>query len=778
MKITRGKALKAAGIAVAALLVAGVAAPYLQVNWFGNRIKWSLERALGRRVDIGAVSFSLFKGPGFSVEGVVIHEDPSIGIEPMARATIEFAPSLWALLGGRLVVSSIRLDDAIVNLTKTGSASEPGRWNFEPVVSRSLISVYPRIHVRNGRINFKFGDTKSVFYLTNTDVDIAPPTSRDGGWSLSCTGQPARTDRPAQGLGSFTANGHWYTAPDRLDMDVRLEQTGLGELIALLRGYSAGIHGTVSSRVHLAGPLEEIGISGQLTVSDIHRWDLLPSKGQGWPLDVRGRLNLRAEELDLESYSAKNLQLPLVARFRLSHYLSLPRWGVSVNWNQFPVEPLMELARHMGAELPPNLKLTGTMDGALGYSGQGSFQGEMAFHDTAVTMAGSPPVRFEQAHLVAGDGHVRLTPATVRTAGNDEARIEADYAWEPGTLDLSIATDAMKVESLRAQVALAAVPFLDRAQSGQWKGELRYRRAPGADPGWTGRLQLEDAEAPVAGLAHPLRIQTARAQIDGKRIVLDRIQAQVGDIEISGDYRYEPRATRPHRLRLRAGEVDAAELEDEMLPTLRRSGNLIARALGRVPVPEWLRDRAVDATLQIGGLTVAGTRLERVRARLLWDATRLQFEDVQATLDRASVSGALSVNLRGQQPAYALAAKIRGIAWQAGKMDVEGTLTTSGVGARILANLASEGKFSGAGVELGLPQAWRAISGGYSLAWAGPIPRLRLTDLQLRGDDEAYAGRGATQEDGKLVVVLSNGSRELRMSGTLAKLKLEEPTRP
>ena len=78
---------------------------------------------------------------------------------------------------------------------------------------------------------------------------------------------------------------------------------------------------------------------------------------------------------------------------------------MTVNWNQFPLAPLMELALHMGAQFPPKLKLSGSMDGAIGYSGQGSFQGELAFHDTAVTIPDSPPVRFDQAHMVLDHGH-------------------------------------------------------------------------------------------------------------------------------------------------------------------------------------------------------------------------------------------------------------------------------------------------------------------------------------------------------------------------------------
>ena len=62
---------------------------------------------------------------------------------------------------------------------------------------------------------------KSVFYLTETDLDISPPGSRGSGWSVYCSAKPARTDRSAQGLGSFTLSGRWYVAPERVDLDLR-----------------------------------------------------------------------------------------------------------------------------------------------------------------------------------------------------------------------------------------------------------------------------------------------------------------------------------------------------------------------------------------------------------------------------------------------------------------------------------------------------------------------------------------------------------------------------
>lgn len=765
-----------AGAAVGILLLVGLLVPYVNADQYGQRLKDSLERALGRKVDIGRVRFNLFKGPGFSVErddkgpGVVIHEDPSIGLEPVAYVeTMEVRPNLLALLGGKFRIASIRLEDASINLVKSGPVEEAGRWNFTSFVDRSVMSSMPAVHVRNGRINFKFGDTKSTFYLTETDLDISPPGARSGGWNVSCTGQTARTDRSGHGLGLFSLQGHWFVAPERVDLDLTLDRTGLGEWTALLRGEAGAVHGTVTSRLHLGGPIHNIGIAGRLTVEDVHRWDLLPPSGQGWPLDVRGTLDLVGQRLELESNSAGKELLPLSVRLRATDYLSQPHWAVEVNWNRFPLEPLMELAAHMGAQLPPDLKMSGTMDGAMVYARGGRLEGELGFHDTAVTTPNSPPVRFEHAYLVLDQGHVRLSPAVVHT-GDDQANVEADYAIDQNRLDLAIHSDAMKVASVRAQGALPALPWLDQVKSGQWSGDLHYRRETEKST-WTGRLQVADAELPVTGLADPVQFQSARLQIDGERVTVDQIVARAGKVAFRGEYRHDPTLARPDRIRLRAETLDSAALEAELLPSLHRDRSLIARALGRNSIPDWMRDRALEGTVQIDDLVLDGTHLANVRAGLRWDTARVELDGLQAKLDKAAITGRLIIGLRGAQPTYRLTGKVKGLNWQSGKLDAEGTLETSGTGAALLANLKSEATFAGSALDFGAAPPWKTVSGSCNLAWS---PRLHVTDLSLKtAEDETYTGKGAAQEDGRLVILLNNGAKEMRMTGTLANLKVE-----
>jgi hypothetical protein len=754
------------------LAAAGVAVRYINADAYGLRLKWSLERSLGRQVDLGKVRFRLFPTPAFTVErnelgpGVVIHEDPAIGIEPVAYVEeLAVRPALLPLLHGRFQVASIQLDDASINLAKSGAADELGQWNFASFLNPSVMSIAPAIQIRGGRIHFKFGDTKSVFYLLDTDLDISPPAARGGGWRVACSARPARTDRASLGLGSFTLKGRWYVAPERVDLDLLLDRAEVEELTALFRGHAGNVHGAVTARMHLGGPIRDIGIQGRMSVDDVHRWDLLPPEGEGWPFDIRGRLDLLSQQIELQSTAAGGKTSPLTVRFRASDYLSRPRWFASLYWNRFDVAPLMELASHMGAQFPRGLKLTGTMDGALSYSNAGGIQGGLAFHNTALTIPDSPPVRFEHAYVVFQNGHAWLSPAVVRTE-QDQAQIEADYSSDEGTFDLSIGADHMKLSALRAQPALAAVPWFEHVNSGVWSGQLRYRRTA-ATAGWSGRFDVEDAQISVPGLADPVELAFTHAQLDGLRVALEGIEGKVGTTPFTGEYRYEPALGRPHRVRLRIESADAAALESELMPTLSRSGNLLARALGRATVPDWLKQRAIEGSLQIDELMLAGARVRNLKSRIVWDVTRLDLPGLEAVLNGAALTGKLSINLNGRSPRYSLLVRLKGLNWQSGKVDAQGMIETSGTGAQLLANLTSEGAFSGSALDFGSTSPWRSVSGSYSLA-----PNLRLSDVNLHAEDETYTGKG-TSQDGHLVIVLSNGAKEMRMSGSLARLRIE-----
>src|SRR5579872_1261088 len=643
--------LKCIALACGVLLVAGIVAPFTRADRYAEQIRRGLETALRRPVEFGDVHFKLFTGPGFSVSRLVIHEDPAFGREPFAYVeSLEARPRLLALLAGKLEFASLRLENPSVNLTRVESG--PGAaWNFSELLRRTKFDVLPALQVRSGRINFKFGDIKSVFYVMDADLDVSPPSMAGADWHIEFSGEPARTDRPARGFGSFSAQGSLRPA-NSLDLDFQLQKSAIDEMMSLVYGRDIGVHGFVSARAHPAGALSDLHINGAMSVEEIHRWDLLPQRGTAWPFEFEGRLNLPAERLEIASHSAVKEAPPLALKFRVADYLSHPHWGVGFNWNRFRVEPLLLLARHLGAPLPEGLKMEGSIDGAIGYSEQGRWQGQIAFQNAAVTIPGSSPVRFEQAAFLFDGSHVRLPLAVVRTATDDQAGLEAEYDMDTGALALSIATDSMPVAGLRSQASLAAVPILDQVQGGVWKGKLLYERLAGSDGRWSGGFQLENADIPLMGLAEPVRVETANARIEGSRLALEKIRATLGDLAAQADYHYEPGVARPHRLRISLAILDAAESERLMTPTLARHRGLIARALtfGRAPVPDWLADRRLEGTISVNALQLGGLGLQKLRARLIWNGTTLALADLKADLAKGAVAGDLTVDLRGSDP--------------------------------------------------------------------------------------------------------------------------------
>jgi hypothetical protein len=85
----------------------------------------------------------------------------------------------------------------------------------------------------------------------------------------------------------------------------------------------------------------------------------------------------------------------------------------------------------------------------------------------------------------------------------------------------------------------------------------------------------------------------------------------------------------------------------------------------------------------------------------------------------------------------------------------------------LLAGLHSTGTFVARGLEMDALPDLGDVSGAYDLRWARMAPLVRFTDLQMVSGEDTYTGQGATQADGRLVFLLTSGSKEMRVSGTL-----------
>ena len=244
-------------------------------------------------------------------------------------------------------------------------------------------------------------------------------------------------------------------------------------------------------------------------------------------------------------------------------------------------------------------------------------------------------------------------------------------------LNLDIATESMTIAALRTQTARLATPLLQSLTAGVWKGDLRYRRGPNINEGWSGQVQLNRAVIPIPGLAEPLHVRSSVAVLDGAKLRVDKIVARVGAADVTGEYHYEPGALRPHRFRLVIPAIDGLELQRLLTPTLRRDQNFFARTLGigKPEVPDWLAKRFMDGTIQIGKLTVGDAELEDL-ARASAGLRSRRIARRRRRFGNGKVYGRITANLTGREPVYDTNFHLDSFDFKGGKMDADGRIRT------------------------------------------------------------------------------------------------------
>jgi AsmA family len=774
-------------IVIAVVIAVGFLAPHWRADRLRPPIQAALESALNRPVHIGSVHLNLFTGPGFTVDDVVIEDDPAAGIEPFAyvesmRARIGFA----SIFTGKLTFSSLRLDAPSVNLVKMQS----GPWNIQRLLDRTSQTnaahrhAVPDIQIREGRLNFKFGDTKSVFYISGADLDIYPNESGDV--VVRFSGAPARSDRGWQAFGLLTARGMLRSGPggeDQLNMGLHLERTAISELVRLFNARDMGVHGFTVANARLAGPLSHLEIAGDLNITDIHRWDLMPPKGEGWTLNYRGLLNMRSHNLDVETIAAEGQVTPVSVKLRLADYLSTPKWAASFTFRDLPAASLVETARHMGAPFPEGVQVDGKVEGGIGYSNDYGLQGQLLLRNASVKSPHAVSAEFASAQVLFNNDQISFGPADVQLGNGQAAEIEGEYALDNSHAGLKITTRQLTIAEVQTSaervISAPPIPLLEKLRQGTWKGWIAFEWKEDHAGVWTGEYELQNAVMEVPGLAAPLRFSTASVEMKGGGIQISRIRAHAGTVKLEGDYRFDPGAGRPHRVRITIPELQLAELERLMLPTLQRREGFLARTfrLRKEALPKWLLEREVDGSIQVNNLLNGDSPIGEFRAHLVWDGPTILLSNVDCRLDTMRATGKMSVNVALAAPAYHLTGNVENLDYHNGQLDIDGDLETSGTAQDLLLNIRSKGTFEGRGIELGPETQVREITGAYRVAATGGIPRLSLSNVVLSQGLDTFSGQGSSQPDGHIVLELTSGRRQVRLSGMLFPMHPEPPTR-
>jgi hypothetical protein len=709
-------------------------------------------------------------GPALAVGDVKIAEADGSS-EPFAYVDeVRAAPRLYSLWTGRLEFSSLTLDGAHVNLVRGGTDNSPS-WNFEPLLRPGLLAEFPTIHMRDSRINFVLEGRKSPFYLLGADLDVSPRSSDGSNWAVQFSGAPARSDRPAHGFGAVEASGTWKRAGDEngvMALDLRLERSEISDILALLYGRDAGIRGIVSGQAHVGGPMNALGIEGELRVSELHGWDQSPPSSGVFPFRLSGTLNTPAQHLDLYA-QARPGQPEWMLRVSADSYLERPFLKMEFHSDGLPIAPLPGLLRNFGVNLPEGLQLAGMVMGTVAFDSRAGWTGSAVIPEVTLGVRGSSPLKLAPAAFSISRTEIVAGPMTVTSGEGPIAEAGATYSILDGGFELKLESNGAAINALSQRFPTAYIPFLSQVHTGKWSGELTYSQPAGAIGTWRGEGDLAEAAVPVSGISQPVALTRAHLRIVGEDIQLDRMTVVAGTTEVKGDYSYTHTAPLQHQFHLVVSHADLPAIEAYFHPLLTRGGSLIDLALGRSPVPKWLVEMKAGGTIQVDDLDAVAAWLSGLRANVLWEGTRIAVTGLTARDGPATLAGAFNIDLRNPKPRYTGSGAWRNLRWKGGS--VSGTVAqfeTSGSGLETLANLKLRGELKGTDLDLAPLGAIDQMIAAYTAAWNGASLRFRFAALKLDGSGgEVWTGSGSAQGTDGEVTLTPVGGKRITLAGSL-----------
>src|SRR5271154_775372 len=248
-----------------------------------RRLTARLESVFGRSVEVGRYNFSLWGGPTLEAQSVTFGEDPRFGHEYFLRADSLTVRLRWqSFFRGHMELGAIALEHPSLNLVR----NDEGDWNVAEWLPKSAAGVAPsssspapavrfgRIDVTAGRINFKRGDEKVPFALTDVNGYIEP--DRSGRWTLNLEAVPARAAVLLQQAGTIRVSGHVGGTSSRLRpavLDLAWDDASLSDLLHLAHGYDFGVRGDLGLLVHAETEGSNWVLQGRAELRRLHRWD-------------------------------------------------------------------------------------------------------------------------------------------------------------------------------------------------------------------------------------------------------------------------------------------------------------------------------------------------------------------------------------------------------------------------------------------------------------------------------------------------------------------------
>ncbi len=540
-------------------------------NWLRSRIVRSISLTLGRQVEVGSVHLRLLPQPGFDLENFVVHDDPGFSAEPVLRAPqVMAAIRLTSVVRGRLEIARLSLTEPSLNLVRGAD----GHWNLENLLERAaktpvaptakakspLRPAFPYIEADRGRINFKLGQEKKAYSLTEADFGLWQDSENT--WAVRLRARPVRTDFNLTDTGLLRVEGSWQRAATLretpLQFDLQWEQAQLGQATKLAYGKDKGWRGTFTISAKLTGTPGNLSVVTDASMRDFRRYDV--------PADIPLRL---AAHCDGRYSSADHVVSGLACRAPIGHGVvtldgnfavlaGFPAYELALIAQNVPLQSLVALAEHAKKSLPDDLIATGNLDASIRLGRRADLTGgQPAWHGGGETSGLRLSSRLTRTELI-----LDRVPFSVSTVGNGNnpagtRQHRPTEVMPPGQLqvdvgpfsaalggpspaevkgwvsrsgyDFSIRGNAA-VQKLLAVAHTTGLPVSPLTADGQTRINLKVSGGwtGFAAPQITGESQLRSVRAEVRGLHAPLEIGSASLLLASDQIRVTDLTASAG----------------------------------------------------------------------------------------------------------------------------------------------------------------------------------------------------------------------------------------------------------
>ena len=701
MSQTSRRYLRNTAIVLLLLLAAAWVLPFfLNAGRYRPLLKAGLQRSLHRKVTLGHMTLHFFPHLGFTVDNVVVDEDPAFGAEPFVRVGRLDCDLQWrSLWGSRLHFGTLKLANPSINLVRNSQ----GRWNIETLLLQSGIKAQASgsssarvgpsnlaVEIEGARVNFKVGENKKPFAVVDTraHLDFDYGSDRVG---FRMAGNPVRTDIEYPTPGLVELDGNWSPARNSgnaLDATLRMQGALLYDWIPLLTGRNPEVYGVMNSTIHLSGTLRQIKYSGESRLRQLHRWEQLPSSNnlpcalRYWGQFDRDRESLKISGMDL---AFANSQVHLEGS--ISEITSRPDFDLVVAFERSQLQDLLRLGgRVLGNQ--PGWKLTGRLNGMISIRGPWSgkrYGGFLNAHEVRLeTASGSFPV--SDVAIRINRSIVRLLPARVLLAHGVEVVADGSLRHiSPGrrrgrslthpSYELTLSSHAVNLSSLvhfgRALGLLRTSPF-EAEGVGGFTLHLAGGAWPWSRPTVTAQASIRSARLVIPGLSEPLNVPRARVQVYDTQVTINPLLAVMGTSVFSGWVTHQRGSKSPWDFSLKADKLSIEQASQwftgvgnqsssSFLDRLARLGSLLG---GRRPTFHLANHVDARGSFSTPLVTYRQLALRNFRTHVVIHDRKVRFAKVSFDAARGRGVGNAMVDLTRTPVRFSGNANIQGVSLQ------------------------------------------------------------------------------------------------------------------